>query len=390
VLVKHKLAAIPESAPDRMRTVLSDLRSCDLRDFDLSAEGEALSEASFDSRTLWPRKIPLGFDPAGILEKGKDPGLGIRSLHREGIDGRGVAIAIIDMTLLVGHGEYRGQLRRYEEINDGTDGASMHGPSMASLAVGRNCGVAPAASLYFIAASPVPSRREGQSGTKISPLDFTSDAKAVDRIVEINQKLAVGKRLRALSISAAWSPDMKGYAEMTAAVERARRSGLFVISCNSFETYTEGFYFQPMERNPALNQDDFGAYSIIPWKRSLSMVKKRLSSFDQYYEEHFDRRSGGRVLLVPINSRTSSSPTGPEDYAFSREGGWSMVPPFLAGLYALVCQVRPDITPELFWKTALETGLALAPYEDEKTYEGRVIHPARLIAALRVKTDGKI
>ncbi len=35
-------------------------------------------------------------------------------------------------------------------------------------------------------------------------------------------------------------------------------------------------------------------------------------------------------------------------------------------------------------------GLALAPYEDEKAYEGRVIHSARLIAALRVKTDGKI
>jgi hypothetical protein len=60
-----------------------------------------------------------------------------------------------------------------------------------------------------------------------------------------------------------------------------------------------------------------------------------------------------------------------------------MVPPFLAGLYALACQVRPDITPELFWKTAVATGVALAPQENAKTYDGRIIHPDRLLATLR-------
>ncbi len=44
------------------------------------------------------------------------------------------------------------------------------------------------------------------------------------------------------------------------------------------------------------------------------------------------------------------------DYAFHREGRWSSAAPYLAGLCALVCQVRPDITPELFWETGLETG----------------------------------
>ncbi len=381
-LVKHRLATIPKSEPGRMKDVLSDLRSCDLRDFDLSAERQALSEASFDSCTLWPEKIPPGFDPARVLEKGKDPGLQIRSLHRRGIDGRGVAIAIIDDVLLVGHREYRSRLRRYEEINCGDDGASMHGPSMASMAVGRSCGVAPAATLYFVAARPLTRNPEGRSGAK-TMFDFTSDARAVDRVVEINGTLPAGKRIRALSISAGWSPDMKGYAEMTAAVDRARRSGLFVISCNSFETYAEGFYFQPLERDPALDQDDFSSYTIIPWSRSLHLLSKPPSALDRYYGERFDGWSGGSVLLVPINSRSSASPTGPSDYAYFREGGWSMVPPFLAGLYALACQVRPDITPELFWKTAVATGVALAPQENAKTYDGRIIHPDRLLATLR-------
>ena len=45
------------------------------------------------------------------IEIGKNPGLGIRSLHALGITGRGVGIAIIDQTLLVEHQEYAEQLQ---------------------------------------------------------------------------------------------------------------------------------------------------------------------------------------------------------------------------------------------------------------------------------------
>jgi hypothetical protein len=62
------------------------------------------------------------------------------------------------------------------------------------------------------------------------------------------------------------------------------------------------------------------------------------------------------TLLIPLDSRTTAAPTGGSDYAFYRHGGWSWVTPYLAGLYALACQVKPDITPELFWEKALETG----------------------------------
>jgi hypothetical protein len=43
--------------------------------------------------------MPQDFDWERIMELGKNPGLGIRKLHTQGITGRGIGIAIIDQTL---------------------------------------------------------------------------------------------------------------------------------------------------------------------------------------------------------------------------------------------------------------------------------------------------
>jgi hypothetical protein len=73
-----------------------------------------------------------------------------------------------------------------------------------------------------------------------------------------------------------------------------------------------------------------------------------------------------------MDSRCTASPTGNEDYVFYREGGWSWSIPYIASLYALACQVRPQITPEVFWAKAIETGDSVVvpprrpePSEDE-------------------------
>ena len=58
-----------------------------------------------------------GFNPDSIMEIGKNPGLNVRKLHKAGITGKGVGIAIIDQNLLVDHCEYKDQLRMYEEIH---------------------------------------------------------------------------------------------------------------------------------------------------------------------------------------------------------------------------------------------------------------------------------
>jgi hypothetical protein len=87
-----------------------------------------------------------------------------------------------------------------------------------------------------------------------------------------------------------------------------------------------------------------------------------------------------------MDSRTTASPTGTEDYVFYREGGWSWSIPYIAGMYALGSQVNPDITPEEFWDAALQTGRTIQIKHDGKDYEfGIILDPQALIDAIKSK-----
>ena len=139
-----KIKSIPSYRPGSGSNWQVDLRSCDLSTLDLRDRREDLLHADFDSRTIWPARLPEGFDVARVMDLGKNPGLGLRALHAQGITGAGVGIGIIDQALLVQHVEYKKQLRLYEEIHwlEGSD-AQMHGPAVASIAVGKGVGVGP-------------------------------------------------------------------------------------------------------------------------------------------------------------------------------------------------------------------------------------------------------
>lgn len=57
--------------------------------------------------------------------------------------------------------------------------------------------------------------------------------------------------------------------------------------------------------------------------------------------------------------------------------------PYIAGVYALACQVKPDISPEEFWSLALETGESRNIELPDKNYNGKIINPVNLIDALK-------
>lgn len=52
--------------------------------------------------------------------------------------------------------------------------------------------------------------------------------------------------------------------------------------------------------------------------------------------------------------------------------------PYVAGLYALCCQVKPDITPEEFWKEAMSTGDVINIENND------IANPEKLIKALLI------
>ncbi|WP_352420589.1 S8/S53 family peptidase [Proteiniborus sp.] len=330
--------------PSGMRQ--GDFRSSDLSELDLEEKFEDLINADFDSKTKWPEKLPDGFDPELIMELGKNPGLGVRELHDKGITGKGIGIAIIDQGLLVDHVEYKDQLKLYEEIHCSDDVAMMHGPAVASIAVGKTVGVSPEADLYYIAET------HGVFKQGEFEWDLTWLAKSIDRIVEINRILPEGEKIRVISISLGIGGGMNGYEKALESVEKAKQEGIYTV-------YVGSNPFMGLGREPLENADDINSYS-----------KGKFWSSNGYSYNNDE-------LLIPMDSRCTASPTGENDYVFYREGGMSWSVPYVAGLYALACQVNPDTTPEIFWKEALSTGETVSVNNEDKL--GKIVNPTKLI-----------
>ena len=85
-----------------------------------------------------------------------------------------------------------------------------------------------------------------------------------------------------------------------------------------------------------------------------------------------------------MDSRTTASQTGADEYVFYREGGESWAVPWIAGVYALVCQVNPSVTPEQFWDIAMKTGRwKKVTSESGVTYSlGSIIDPPAIIGEM--------
>jgi len=352
-----QLKSLPGYVPDSDEMWQLDLRGMDISDLPLSGRTTDLMYADFDSLTEFPKELPEGFDPEAILESGKDPGLGIRALHRKGITGKGVSIAIIDQPLLVGHKEYASSLKSYEELfmRVKRSPASMHGAAVASIAVGKTCGVAPGANLYYIGAD-----FWGSPGG----IDFKYLAAAIDRVVAISEALPEGKKIRVISISRGFNRSDRGAGALMRSIANAMSKKIMVLT-TSPELYYN-FDFMGLGREPGADPDSRDSYGPgLFWQ-------KRFFSSDKWGSE--------TTLLVPMDSRTTASPTGDNDYVFYRQGGLSWSTPYIAGLYALACQLDPGLTPEAFFKKALETSASGTIKHDGREFQlKRVIDPARLL-----------
>ncbi|GAH06138.1 unnamed protein product, partial [marine sediment metagenome] len=162
-----------------------DVRWKDLSKLDLSRDKRLIHSLTFNKLTVWPEqaKMPPGGDPNKILTDALNPGLGVRGLHQQGITGKGVNVAIIDQPVYLVHPEFAGKIVEYYDTGCETDESSMHGPLVASLLVGTNCGTAPGARVYYAAA---PSWK----------MDSAYYAKGLNWIIEQNKNLPVSEKIR--------------------------------------------------------------------------------------------------------------------------------------------------------------------------------------------------
>ena len=338
-----------------------DLRSLDISDLSLKDRASDLPLVSFDEKTVWSENLPEDFNPETIMELGKDPGLHIRTLHEQGLTGKGVRIAIIDSNLNLSHREYQDNLKFYEILHAFGNDTGMHGAAVASIAVGKNCGVAPDAELLYI------STTSGRFTLFGLVTDTSYIAKGIDRVLEINQLLPEDKKVRVISISLGYEKTL-GQSAVASAIERAKQEGVFVVTTTPESAYD--FRLMGLGRDPADDPNDVSSYKPgLLWEKDL-----------YYNPDWYDPE---KLLLVPMDARTFADSNDPECYEFSARGGSSWAVPWLSGLYALCIKKNPDITPGLFLEKAFETGTIQRWEHDGIEYQlGTIIDPVALVESL--------
>jgi hypothetical protein len=245
---------------------------------------------------------------------------------------------------------------------------------MASIAVGKTAGVAPQADLYYIAETHGTHSREPSGELSFEP-DVQWIAKSIDRLLEINRTLPFDRKIRAIAIALGCAYPGKGSEEVVRAIETATREDVFVITTSL--DITHNFVFHGLGRDRLKDPDDVQSYGPGLW-----WDEEFFSGKGEYGHDRM-QKAEPPWLMVPMGSRCTASPTGPEDYALYDYGGWSGCVQYLAGLYALACQVKPTVTPEEFWSVGLETGKTITIERDGKTYEfGKIVDPVALVRAL--------
>ena len=329
---------------------------------------------TYNEETVFPKELEKEFPAQLILEKGKSPGLGVESLHEQGITGKGVGIAIIDQVLYTGHPEYASNLALYEEMHVvPNQSGSMHGAALASISVGKTCGVAPDATLYFWGMDNVKSWDREDVGN----VAWKEYARVIERVIEVNRTLPENGKIRVIAISRGYN--FTGNEEVDAelqvmldAIHHASDEGIFVITTSTelnydfFEAYGTDAPFAGLGKlDPLGDPDSPDTYTLGSWQwESAEMFEKS--------------------LLVPMDGRSTADMSG-DTYVYYADGGWSWTVPYIAGVYALCAGVDPDITPEAFYDAAVKTATVITRSKEEggKEYTFHMMNPPALISSLQ-------
>ena len=278
-------------------------------------------------------------------------------------------MAIIDQKLDIDHPEYKDSIVDYTEYGDvEKQEISMHGPAVASLLVGKDCGVAPGAKLVY-KASEVSRNQEER---------FKSYPKALKDIIETNQQLSPENKVRIVSCSINYNeggPENNieyNISEWIETLEKAKEAGIFVVDVNgrqiglsfvgggsssnknNFESYSTGLFEKDEEENEELNKI-ISEGNIDEILKKLREVKKdnlvNISDIDlrkkviEYLNE--SKKEKEKEIIIPSDYRTMASSWNKKgQYMYNGRGGISWSVPYLAGLFALILQVNPNIKRE--------------------------------------------
>lgn len=246
------------------------------------------------------------------------------------------------------------------------DGVSMHGPAVASLLVGKSCGVAPEALLhYFAIPAGVP--------------DFALCAQNLREMLRYNRTVALSERIRVVSCS---FPDVEyerfgqiekwnkaGLQEWIKALEDARSEGIVVVNglnndrglvaVNSSESDSDRLTF--IGGGSIDNKDDFESQDMwLKFKDTPTKEKTKIMAEN---------------IMVPTDYRTCAESWVKENqYFYGGLNGMSWSIPYLAGVIALGLQKNQNLMPRQIIQKIKKT-----VYIDKKGL--RIVNPKAFITS---------
>ena len=328
----------------------------DVSSYDLS--GIDPLKVRYSEDTKWPEdpaKLPLGFNPKEFLESRKNPGLGIKTLHKQGIKGQGRNIAIINNYRLFNHIEYHNSLKGYEEIGfDSTNyGGGADGSFVSSL-VGKTCGIAPSSNAYFYSVD---------NNNYTSQINY---AIAIKKVCELHKKLiAEGKN----GIDVIYTfrdlanenfSNIEGYEETLNAIKEAEDLGIW-CNCAGVLNFKENSNIRLGQIYCKLDGNVDNPSDYIP----LRAPNSKWRFIDNYKN----------ALCFPCGAKTVSLDVKMDEYVFEHYSN-RYASTYASGLYLLAKSIKESITPYEFFELGLKTG-------DFIEGIGTIVNPVRLIESLK-------
>lgn len=387
----------------------ADASAQDVSAVDFSKESN-METLTFDSGTKWPAadKLPSGFSPDVLMDQARYLGLGLTGIHKSGITGKGVPVAVIDKPLNKDHEQFKDNIDYIEMVPGDASMQTLnyHGAAVSSILAGKD-GVAPGAQLYYFA---IPDDDQ----------PYVRYAEAMTKLLSVNNSLPDAQKVRLVVVAmgvdpSAVSADTAGAADWATAIKNAQDSGIIVVYPGMPDIDMTGAGCVPSK-----DRDDPANYAPWSWTIAKGEIVQKLNdakvtTWDAaraelirlltetpdldplqaeaintfiYTLESYKTGMNYDTWLGMMNADLSGSIAFPADYltvagtesagayAYYGSGALSWSTPYVAGLLALGLQVKPTATAAEMYQAMMDTA---TPFSNG----GKLVNPAAYLEALK-------
>lgn len=308
--------------------------------------------------------ITLGDDSPEIKQYMR-PGLNVAAIHKSGITGKEVQIAVIDKPVDITHPEFEDRV---------IIKTLAHGTQVAGNAAGKTTGVAPAATILSYDA-------------------FNDNSIELDKIIEkiVEEKLEGKNNVKIINLSLGFEAKlynnrsvMKDVKNCEKAIKLANKAGISVVIAAG----NEGM-------DPKVTKDNIGTMNLLARNENAIVVgatdtngtpdfmdDDKRAPFSSYpltnSIKQIDIMAPGMKIELPC-------PGG----SYKVVNGTSFATPFVSGLIALMYEVNPDLTPDQIKSIMNSNAMKLKAVPSYKQGNGEVIPYKAVIEALKLKDPEK-